>query len=111
MTTGELPFMHLGPGAAADAAPSVTGVRLRLAASAGQLERAESPRILVVPFAFDEGEKIRTTLSRFPRERNYHLLVMDDGSTDGSLDHVDTLFGASVLSHDRNRGVGAAMKT
>jgi dolichol-phosphate mannosyltransferase len=64
-----------------------------------------------MPFAFNEGEKIRTTLSRFPRQRDYDLMVMDDGSTDASLDDVAERFGVGVLRHERNRGVGAAMKT
>jgi dolichol-phosphate mannosyltransferase len=73
--------------------------------------RAAHSKVLVMPFAFNEGEKIRTTLSRFPRQRDYDLIVMDDGSSDGSLDDVDTVFGVGVLRHGRNLGVGAAMKT
>src|SRR6266849_5742564 len=44
-------------------------------------------RILAATFAYNEGEKIRRTIARHPQERPYDLLVMDDGSTDGSLDH------------------------
>jgi dolichol-phosphate mannosyltransferase len=65
-------------------------------------------KILAATFAFNEGEKIRRTLSRHPARRAYDLLVMDDGSTDGSLDALapDLL----VLRSEKNRGVGAAMK-
>lgn len=70
-----------------------------------------SPRVLAVPFAYNEGEKIRATLSRFPRERDYDLMVMDDGSTDGALEGVEARFNVGVLHHRQNRGVGAAMKT
>ena len=91
------------------APPAMSDVRLK-AASGLRFPRS-SPRILVVPFAYNEGEKIRATLSRFPRERSYDLMVLDDGSTDGSLDGVDLEFNASVLSHSRNRGIGASMKT
>jgi dTDP-4-amino-4,6-dideoxygalactose transaminase len=69
------------------------------------------PRVLVVPFAYNEGQKIRTTLSRFPAERDYDVLVMNDGSTDGSLDGVEAEFNVSVQSHAYNRGIGAAIKT
>ena len=45
-------------------------------------------KILAAAFAFNEGEKVRRTISRHPHERPYDLLVMDDGSTDASLDHL-----------------------
>ena len=67
-------------------------------------------KLLVATFAFNEGEKIRRTISRHPRQREYDLLVMDDGSTDGSLDAYD-LNGATRLRNEQNRGVGVSMKT
>jgi dolichol-phosphate mannosyltransferase len=67
-------------------------------------------RTLVVAFAYNEGDKIRRTLSRHPSNREYDLLVIDDGSTDGSLENWD-LNGAIRLRNEKNRGVGAAMKT
>ncbi|HEY3045500.1 MAG TPA: glycosyltransferase family 2 protein [Vicinamibacterales bacterium] len=66
-------------------------------------------RILAATFAYNEGEKIRRTLARHPSNRSYDLLVVDDGSTDGSLDHVDA--GILVLRNPANRGIGASMKT
>jgi dolichol-phosphate mannosyltransferase len=71
-----------------------------------------SPKVVVVPFAYNEGEKIHATLSRFPAERNYDIVVMDDGSTDGSLDGVEEAYGVKkVLRHEVNRGIGAAFQT
>jgi dolichol-phosphate mannosyltransferase len=70
------------------------------------------PKIAVVPFAYNEGEKIRATLSRFPGRRNYDVIVMDDGSTDGSLDGVEETYGVhKVLRHESNRGISEAFKT
>jgi len=68
-------------------------------------------RSMVVVFAYNEGQKIRMTLERFGRERDYDLFVMDDGTTDGSLDGVEEEFGLSVIRHSANRGAGAAVRT
>jgi len=65
-------------------------------------------KILAAAFAFNEGDKIRRTLVRHPASREYDLLVMDDGSTDGSLDHLPD--GVLLLRNPRNLGIGAAMK-
>jgi dolichol-phosphate mannosyltransferase len=66
-------------------------------------------KILAAAFAYNEGEKIHRTLARHPAERSYDLLVMDDGSTDGSLRNppVDNLI---VLRNEKNQGIGSAMK-
>jgi dolichol-phosphate mannosyltransferase len=66
-------------------------------------------RILAATFAYNEGEKIRRTIARHPQERPYDLLVMDDGSTDGSLDHLPSN-GVPVLRNPANQGIGSAMK-
>jgi len=65
-------------------------------------------KTLAATFAFNEGDKIRRTLARHPASRDYDLLVMDDGSTDGALDHLpDSVL---LLRNPRNLGIGAAMK-
>src|SRR6476619_3079333 len=65
-------------------------------------------RVLAATFAYHEGEKIRRTLARHPKDRAYDLLVHDDGSTDGALNGIDPSI--LVLRHDINRGIGASMK-
>jgi dolichol-phosphate mannosyltransferase len=71
---------------------------------------ADNPmRVLAATFAYNEGEKIRRTLSRHPEKRSYDLLVFDDGSTDGALDDVDRSR-VIVLRNETNQGIGSAMK-
>lgn len=66
-------------------------------------------RILAATFAYNEGDKIRRTLARHPAERGYDLLVVDDGSTDGSL--ADLNPDILVIRNPTNRGIGASMKS
>ncbi len=65
-------------------------------------------KVLAAAFAYNEGDKIRRTMARHPAERNYDLLVMDDGSTDGSLDRPPE--NVIVLRNPSNQGIGSAMK-
>lgn len=64
--------------------------------------------VLAATFAYNEGEKIRRTLARHPPDRQYDLLVVDDGSTDGALDNVEPK--VIVLRNATNLGIGASMK-
>jgi len=67
-------------------------------------------KILAVACCYNEGAKIQAQLKRYPRERNYDLLILDDGSTDGSLANAPD-YGAKVLSHSKNSGAGRSLKT
>lgn len=66
-------------------------------------------KILCVPFAFNEGDKIRRTVARHPKDRGYDLMVMDDGSTDGAVQALAG-DGVSILRNETNHGIGSAMK-
>jgi dolichol-phosphate mannosyltransferase len=46
-------------------------------------------RVLLCVFAFNEGVKLHTTLGRIPPNLPVDVMVVDDGSTDGSTDRVD----------------------
>jgi dolichol-phosphate mannosyltransferase len=74
--------------------------------------RVERPlRVLACTFAYDEGVKLHRTLERFPRkaDRDYDVTVVDDGSTDGSIEQIDqTQFG--VIRLGRMVGLGAAIR-
>src|SRR4051794_18063299 len=62
--------------------------------------------IVIVP-VFNEEAKIGKVLARMPREIADEVLVVDDGSTDDSLE-VARSSGAKVISMDATLGVGAA---
>jgi dolichol-phosphate mannosyltransferase len=66
-------------------------------------------KILAVAFAYNEGEKIQRVVSRHRKDRPYDLMVMDDGSTDGSIDKLSEE-GLLILRNPTNRGIGFAMK-
>jgi dolichol-phosphate mannosyltransferase len=67
-------------------------------------------KTLVAVFVYNEGEKLRETLSRFTENRPYDIVIMDDGSTDNAREVIAD-FGFETLRHDTNQGVGAALRT
>ena len=72
----------------------------------------EKPVAVIIP-AYNEAENLPDTLARIPRGQvpNMRVIVVDDGSTDGSAE-VARLHGADlVVSHSENRGLGAALRT
>jgi glycosyltransferase involved in cell wall biosynthesis len=69
-------------------------------------------RIAVVVPAFNEAGKIARTLRSIPGFVD-HVIVVDDASRDGTgrIARRSQRRGLVVLSHDENRGVGAAIAT
>jgi len=65
--------------------------------------------VLVCTFAYNEGSKIETVVSRIKSATTYDTFVVDDGSTDGSIDKLRGS-GVEILSNQRNLGIGASMK-
>jgi dolichol-phosphate mannosyltransferase len=80
-------------------------------APAPNAARADAPalRVLVATFAFNEGEKIRLTVQQIVAATSHDVLVMDDGTTDGSIEPLRRM-PVRILSTGQNRGIGAAMK-
>jgi glycosyltransferase involved in cell wall biosynthesis len=70
----------------------------------------DGSRVAVVVPAYDEEELIGATLGGIPAFVD-RIFVVDDGSQDGTADTARAVGDARVeiLSHDRNRGVGAAI--
>ncbi len=74
---------------------------------------------IVIP-AFNEAEGIRPTLEQLSAtmagsDLEYEIVVVDDGSTDGTSDQVRELErelpAVRLVVHERNRGYGAALKS
>lgn len=70
---------------------------------------------IVVP-AYDEEQGIGPVLKRLARilggnPFRYEVIVVDDGSQDGTAREARQCSGVTVLQHKANRGYGAALKT
>ena len=68
------------------------------------------PRVLTAILTYNEADKLRNLVKRFPAGRNYDLLFIDDGSSDNSPAVAEST-GSSVIRHERNLGVGAGIRT
>src|SRR5258706_13930487 len=71
-------------------------------------------KISVVIPMYNEEATIETTIRRVEKElagQESEIVVVDDGSTDGSREIVRPLPGVRLIEQDRNRGKGAALRT
>jgi glycosyltransferase involved in cell wall biosynthesis len=74
-----------------------------------------SPVSIIVP-AYNEEEGISATLADIRlamgrRPMEHEIIVVDDGSTDGTVDAAQRQEGVRLIQHHTNRGYGAAIKT
>lgn len=79
-----------------------------------------SPRLTVVVMAYNEVGSFDATCSEIldalhRTDRPYELLIVDDGSTDGTERHADALAASSdsvrVIHHSPNLGLGGVYRT
>lgn len=83
------------------------------------MSSTDSPSLTLVLFAFDESENVRPVLQELcgwldTNEPDTEIVFVDDGSRDDTLEVAKaTLSGrrARFARHERNRGIGAALKT
>ncbi|MDE2213704.1 MAG: glycosyltransferase family 2 protein [Candidatus Omnitrophica bacterium] len=75
-----------------------------------------TPKILVVPVAYNEKVKLGNVIERFLRSRmpsQADYLIVDDGSDDGTTEMIASFKdrGVKTITHPLRRGVGAAIRT
>lgn len=74
-----------------------------------------SKKLLVLIPAFNEVKVINKVINKIPNKikgvKKISILVIDDGSTDGTKDNIRKSKRIKVIRHVINRGLGAAIKT
>ena len=61
--------------------------------------------------AYNEAGKIGDVVRKVPRRHAGAVFVVDDASSDGTADEARAAGAEHVIRHERNRGVGAAIRT
>jgi glycosyltransferase involved in cell wall biosynthesis len=68
------------------------------------------PKVVVVMPAYNAGRTLRMTYEELPKDTVSLVILVDDGSTDATLD-VARQLGLQIFVHNRNYGYGANQKT
>ena len=69
-----------------------------------------NPMVVVVMPAYNAGRTLRMTYEELPKDHVHHVILVDDGSTDETLEIAKKL-NLEVFVHTRNFGYGANQKT
>jgi glycosyltransferase involved in cell wall biosynthesis len=86
-------------------------MRLQLRPNEMAIAQSETDRVGVILPAFNVAPHLPALLAELQeRWPAYHLLVVDDGSSDRTAD-VATAAGVTVIQHTTNQGKGAALAT
>jgi glycosyltransferase involved in cell wall biosynthesis len=69
-----------------------------------------APKVVVVMPAYNAGQTLRMTYEELPKDTVNLVILVDDGSTDATLE-VARQLGLQIFVHNRNYGYGANQKT
>jgi glycosyltransferase involved in cell wall biosynthesis len=69
-----------------------------------------APKVVVVMPAYNAGRTLRLTYEELPKDAVNLVILVDDGSTDATLE-VARQLGLEIFVHNRNYGYGANQKT
>lgn len=74
------------------------------------LRRSDLLISVIIP-VYNEENSIKEVIERIPNHQNYEIIIVDDGSTDNTLQKVEEIKDKSirVVKHDKNLGYGAAI--
>src|SRR5262245_18805306 len=75
-----------------------------------QAKAQAKEKVVVVMPAYNAGRTLRMTYEGLPKDTVSTVILVDDGSTDATL-QVARELGLEVFVHDRNYGYGANQKT
>ncbi|HAJ27521.1 MAG TPA: hypothetical protein DCG53_09815, partial [Syntrophus sp. (in: bacteria)] len=67
----------------------------------------DNSRVAVVIPVYNHEGKVAGVIEE-ARKLPWPLIVVDDGSTDGTYDRIKDITSITLVRHDRNRGKGAA---
>ncbi|OLD37473.1 MAG: glycosyl transferase family 2, partial [Candidatus Rokubacteria bacterium 13_1_40CM_2_68_8] len=73
-------------------------------------EARSVPKVVVVMPAYNAGRTLRLTYEELPKDAVNLVILVDDGSTDATLE-VARQLGLEIFVHNRNYGYGANQKT
>lgn len=73
----------------------------------------KAPQVSIIIPTYNEANSITNVLSRIPDHSTYEIIVVNDGSTDDTLERIKSLNHESVkvINHKLNIGYGAAILT
>ncbi|HAH21780.1 MAG TPA: hypothetical protein DCL49_12890 [Candidatus Omnitrophica bacterium] len=68
------------------------------------------PKVLVALLCYNTCDATEQILQKFPKERNYEVLLVNDGSVDNTS-NILKKHNFKIIEHHVNKGLGAAIKT